>query len=123
MKVVTRELGDLQGEDFESKEWGFTVKAITHQMLVENQLDDTLGVFVVGVKTASAADEGGLRHGDVVTLVNDQVVTTLGEYMEIYARLQAMNDNGVLLTINRTGATRFVFLKLDRRAQEMPHEE
>ena len=36
--ITTRELGDLQGEDFEVAEWGFTVKGITRQM----QIDYTL---------------------------------------------------------------------------------
>jgi serine protease Do len=123
IKVVTRELGDLQGEDFESKDWGFTVKAITRQMQVENQLEDTLGVMVVGVKNASAADDGGLRPNDVVTLVNEHLVLTLGDFMDKYDQFQSTENNGILLTINRGGATRFVFLRLDRRAEEIPNEE
>jgi len=59
MKIVTKQLGQLQGEDFECAEWEFTVKDITQQMQIEDQLDDTLGVYVVGVKRVGLADEGG----------------------------------------------------------------
>jgi len=37
-KVTTRQLGDLQGEDFEVSEWDFTVKEITGQMKIDNTL-------------------------------------------------------------------------------------
>jgi serine protease Do len=115
--VTTKELGELQGEDFECKKWGCTVKAITHQMQLENQLKDTAGVFVVGVKRASAAEDGGLRPGDVITLVNDQRVAGLVPFINIYGQLTTAGTGGTLLTIERNGSTRFVFLKVDHRGE------
>ncbi len=117
-KVTTGELGELQGEDFECREWGCAVKAITEQMRIENQLDDTAGVFVVGVRRASVADDGGLRPGDVIAVVNNEAVTQLAGFVRLYNALNSSEESGVLLTVQRNGSTRFVFLKMKPRTQE-----
>jgi S1-C subfamily serine protease len=107
--LTTRELGDLQGEDFECKSWGFTVRGITAQMKVQYQLPDTLGIFVTGVKRSSSADEGGLRPEDVITKVDNHQVSALQSFIE-----QCNTGTGAdktLLTVRRNGATRFIIVK------------
>ncbi len=120
--VTARDLGELQGEDFECQEWGSTVKAITHQMQIENKLDDTSGVFVVGVKKAGPAEIGGLRPDDVVTIINDRRVFGLASFIDLYNELATSNVDGVLLTVKRGGSTRFVFLKSDQRQESLGNE-
>ena len=121
-KVTTRELGQLQGEDFECEEWGCTVKAITHQMQIEHQLTDTVGVYVAGVKRASAAEDGGLRPEDVIAKVNNEQLSGLGDFITLYSELTLSATDGILLTVKRGGAIRFVFLKIDRRDREPADE-
>jgi len=111
--VVTKRLGDLQGEDFECKGWGFTVKAITKQMQIENQLDDTTGVMVTGVKSVSTADEGGLRRGDVVVRIDRREVPDLAGFVAVYNELTALKAEKALLTVRRGGSTRFVPIIFD----------
>ncbi len=122
-KVVTKELGDLQGEDFECKGWGFTVKGITKQMQIDNQLDDTLGVIVIGVKAVSTADEGGLRRNDVITKVDKSTINSLADFVDTYNSLTKQKANKALLTIKRVGATRFVPIKIDEKTGEMVDEQ
>lgn len=121
--VTTKELGELQGEDFECKEWGCTVKAITQQMQIENKLEDTLGVFVVGVKQAGAAEEGGLRPDDVIIAVNEEKVIGLGDFINRYTSLTQDGKEGILLTVKRGGAIRFIYLKIDKTDRELSDEE
>jgi len=121
-KVTTRELGELQGEDFECARWGCTVKAITHQMQIENQLTDTVGVFVVGVKPASAAEDGGLRRGDVILDINRNHLSGLGDFVTQYNELTISGMEKILLTVKRGGSTRFVFLKIDHEEEESENE-
>lgn len=121
-KVTTKQLGELQGEDFECKEWGCTVKAITRQMQIENKLDDTSGVLVVGVKRAGSAEIGRLRRGDVITAVNNNQLSGLAEFVALYNELTASETEGILLTVRRGGATRFVFLKIDHQEKEIVDE-
>jgi serine protease Do len=122
-KVVTGQLGELQGEDFECKSWGFAVKAITRQMQVDNQLDDTAGVIVTGVKAVGAADEGGLRRGDVVTMVDKVTVDDLAGFVVQYNNLAALPAEKVLLTVKRGGTTRFVLVKVDPRKGEFTDDQ
>jgi len=112
-KVTTRELGELQGDIFECKAWGLTVKDITRQMQVDNQLDDMLGVFVEGVKRVGARDDGGLRRGDIITQVNNEVVSSLSEFVPLYNRLVEEKAEKIFMVVNRFGATRFVVLTVD----------
>jgi S1-C subfamily serine protease len=110
--VTTKLLGDLQGEDFEVADWGFTVKGITRQMRIDNQLRDSLGVFVVGVKRVGPGDAGGLNRSDVIVSVNKENVTGLPDFISKYNQLAGQEDK-VLLTIQRAGATRLVVLSVD----------
>jgi serine protease Do len=121
-KITTRALGDLQGEDFECSEWGFTVKRITRQMQTENVLEDTLGVFVVGVRRVGPADLGGLRRGDVVASVNREEVNSLGDYIGRYQELVGQDADKVLLSVKRGGGLRLVVVSVDETAEELSSE-
>ncbi len=113
INVTTHELGEIMGEDLECKEWGFTVKAITKQMAVENQLDDTLGVYVAGVKRVGAGAEGNLNRGDVIREINEIVIDNFQEFYNRYIDLTDTKDDKVLLTIESSGNTRYILLKVD----------
>ena len=121
-KVVTKQLGDLQGEDFECKDWKFTVKAITKQMQLENQLIDTSGVFVVGVKNVGAGKGGGLRRRDVIKKINKTTILSLEDFISLYNDLTIQNTEKISLTINRGGATRWVLLDISDTERDDPHE-
>lgn len=112
--VTTRQLGELQGEDFEAQRWGFTVKAITRQMQIDHKLPDTLGVFVVGVKRVGPAAEGGLRGGSVIATINDEPISNLGEFIARYQELLEQEEERILLTVRRGNAIRYVLLKLEQ---------
>lgn len=121
IEVTTRELGDLMGQDLACDEWGFTVKAITKQMAVENQLDDTLGVFVSGVKRVGPAAEGGLRRGDVIREVNEIPTPVYDDFYGKYNELVAVSTDKVLLTVKRFGNVKYVLLKINKDTE--PTEE
>ncbi len=113
INVLTHELGEIMGEDLECKDWGFTVKAITTQMAVENQLDDTLGVLVAGVKRVGAGADGNLGRGDVIREINEIVIDNFQEFYNKYIELTNSKADRVLLTIESSGNTRYVLLKVD----------
>jgi serine protease Do len=116
MTVTTRELGDILGEDLECKEWGFTVKGITKQMAVDNQLDDTLGVFVSGVKAVGPAADAGLRSGDVIRGINEIPSYTFDDFYARYNEFIEAKAERVLLTIKRGISTKFILLKIDNKS-------
>jgi len=123
--VTTHELGEILGEDLECKEWGFTVKAITKQMSVENQLEDTLGVFVSGVKRVGAASEAGLRRGDVIRGLNEIPTLSFQAFVDNYNSLTETEAEKTLLTVKRSGSTKFVLIKVKnhKAAEEADDKE
>ncbi|MBN1211880.1 MAG: trypsin-like peptidase domain-containing protein [candidate division Zixibacteria bacterium] len=122
-KVVTKPLGELQGEDFECGAWGFTVKGLTRHMRLQYQLKDTLGVFVSGVKSVSPADIGGLRRSDVVVKVNKTDIVELADFINLYNEMSSTSADKILLTIKRGGGTRLVFLSIDNKEGVLFNEE
>ena len=122
LKLETRPLGQLQGEDFECSRWGFAVRDITRQMQLSNQLRDSLGVFVTGVKRVGPADLGGLRQEDVVRAINRQTVDRLADFTDRYHRLLDQKVDRVMLTVKRNGATRFVVLNIEAGEAGETHE-
>ncbi|HSG98629.1 MAG TPA: PDZ domain-containing protein, partial [candidate division Zixibacteria bacterium] len=109
--VRTTELGELQGEDLECPKWGCAVKAITQQMALDYQLTSLEGVYVTGVKRPGPAFSGGLRAGDVIVRVDDVDVSDLGAFSLIYQERGDRVREGVLVTVRRSGATRYVVIK------------
>jgi serine protease Do len=118
--VVTHELGEILGKDLECEQWGFTVKAITKQMTVDNQLEDTLGVYVSGVKRVGPAADGGLRRGDVIRGVNEETIMTFQEFHNTYTELTETGAQKILLTVKRLGSTKFILVKVNNH---IPSEE
>ncbi len=113
LDVVTHELGEILGKDLECKDWGFTVKNITKQMTVDNQLEDTLGVYVSGVKRVGPAAEGGLRRGDVIRGINEEPTLSFEVFSDKYTKLSGAGEAKVLLTVKRMGSTKFILVKAD----------
>ncbi|PKK84243.1 MAG: peptidase S1 [candidate division Zixibacteria bacterium HGW-Zixibacteria-1] len=113
VNVETHELGEILGEDLECKEWGFTVKGITKQMAVENLLEDTLGVFVSGVKRVGAAADAGLLRGDIIQGLNEQPTLTFEKFFKTYNEVIVAGLEKVLLTVKRSGSTKFVLIKVN----------
>ncbi|MEW5924646.1 MAG: trypsin-like peptidase domain-containing protein [Candidatus Zixiibacteriota bacterium] len=113
VNVMTHELGEILGEDLECKEWGFTVKGITKQMAIENLLEDTLGVFVSGVKRVGAAAEAGLLRGDVIQGLNEKPTLTFQEFFDVYNEMVESGVEKVLLTVKRSESTKFVLIKVN----------
>lgn len=111
VNVVPRLLGDLQGDDFDFEKWGFTAKAITNQMAIDNRLEDTLGIYVTNSAMAGAAYSGGLLRGDVIVEVNNTPIANLKELKALYEKL--LDEEKVLLTINRRESRRLVLIKQD----------
>ncbi len=88
---------------------GAAVETITKDFAREHGLSENEGVVIVDVAQGSAADDAGLRRGDIVVEVNDEDVKNAFEYNA--ALEQARNKNPkkpVVLLIKRGDATQFI---------------
>ncbi|MGH7231217.1 MAG: DegQ family serine endoprotease [Nitrospiraceae bacterium] len=67
------------------------------------------GVVIVRVRSGSAAEEAGLKEGDLIVEVNRRPVANLKAYEQATSKLS--KNQAVLLLIKRQGRTSFVTLK------------
>jgi serine protease Do len=115
--MVTRERPNVASEEFECREWGFTVAEITEERAQALRLPDRKGVIVSGVKSDSFADEGGVRRFDIITTLEGREVTDLTRYREIYREMVDERRTKILIQTRRGRLTTFHVLKplYDRR--------
>jgi serine protease Do len=79
--------------------------------LAEDQgLDVMQGVFVTRVNDGSAADQSGIERGDVITHVNDHLVTGVSELQEWVARNRP--GETVMVSFRRNGTNKNVKVQL-----------
>lgn len=117
LTVVPKQMGDLLGDDFEAEDWDCTVKGITQQMRIENQLKDSAGVMVTGVKGVGITDQAGIRRGDVIVQIAKEPVHTLADFTTQYNALKEQKPAKLLVTIRRGQATRLAVLNFEKTRQ------
>ncbi|HWH76371.1 MAG TPA: PDZ domain-containing protein, partial [Candidatus Binatus sp.] len=88
---------------------GLTVQPLTPQLAENLGLERADGLVVTAVTPGSAADEAGLRSGDVVSEINRRPVRNLGDYSREMAR--AEKAKSVLFLVKRGQNSVFLALK------------
>ena len=112
--TLTVAVGELKDEEVvatapEKGELGLTVQRLTPQMAESLGLEKSEGVVVTAVEPGSAADEAGIRRGDVILEVDRKTVRNLDEYKKAIAG--ARKGRGVLFLVRRGDNTLFLALK------------
>jgi serine protease Do len=111
LSLVTRDRPQVEAEELECKDWGFTVQEITEEIAHALRLTDRRGVLVSGVKRGSFADEGGLRRNDIMIGIEGLEVEGLEKYKEIYEGFVATRRDQLLVTVKRGRLRTFHVLK------------
>ena len=108
-------IAKLEEEAAEAKpvkadELGLSVQDITPEIAGDLGLErDAKGVVVSGVKRGSAADEAGLRAGDVIESVSNQPVADVKEFRRLLGDRQPADS--VLVLVRRGDQTLFRVIK------------
>ena len=107
-------VGELKEEEVvasapEKGELGMTVQKLTPQLAENMGLDKTDGVVVTGVEPGSAADEAGIRRGDVILEVDRKPVRGVEDYRKTITGTR--KGRGVLFLVRRGENTLFLALK------------
>jgi serine protease Do len=110
-------VGELKDEEVvasapEKGELGMTVQKLTPQLAENLGLDKTDGVVVTAVEPGSAADEAGIRRGDVIVEVDRKPVRGVEEYRKFIAG--SRKGRGILFLVRRGESTLFLALKPQR---------
>jgi serine protease Do len=88
---------------------GLTVQPVTPEIAQNLGLDRAEGLVITLVTPGSAADEAGLRAGDVIAQVNRRPVKNLAEYNREIARSE--KGKSVLFLVRRGQSSLFLALK------------
>jgi serine protease Do len=111
---LTVGVGELKDEEVvasapEKGELGMTVQKLTPQIAESLGLEKAEGVVVSAVDPGSAADEAGIRRGDVILEVDRKPIRSIDEYKKSLAGIR--KGKGVLLLVRRGESTLFLALK------------
>jgi S1-C subfamily serine protease len=86
------------------------VQDLTPEVAEQLQIEDEAGVVVSAVEPGSAAEEAGMRRGDVILEVTRKAVASVGEFRGAIAG----SERGALLLVSRGGAEIIVALKAQK---------
>lgn len=112
---LTVQLGTMPGEvEEESKavatELGLSVQTLTPELAEQFEWPlDERGVLITGVDSGGAAEDGGLRRGDLIKEVNHKPVQTVDDYKRQLKK--AKQGESVLFLIKRGNQTFFATVK------------
>ncbi|HEY7712907.1 MAG TPA: DegQ family serine endoprotease [Candidatus Binatia bacterium] len=110
-------VGELKDEEIvatapEKGELGLTVQRLTPQMAESLGLEKAEGLVVTAVEPGSAADDAGIRRGDVIVEVDRKAVRSVDDYKKAVAG--ARQGRGILFLVRRGDSTLFLALKPQR---------
>ncbi len=95
---------------------GITMQNITEDLIRENNLKDSKGVYVVEVAPSSAADKAGLRSGDVIVAINDFPVNSSPVVQERISRFRPKDK--ITVKISRDGKQKELIVVLESRVDD-----
>jgi len=114
--VITAQMPSELGEQRPArpaKEWfGLRVSMVTPDIAKQLGLAKAEGVIIEGVEMGSAAQDAGLRKGDVILEVNRKRIKDENDYRDAMEKVKP--DQAILLLISREGSTFFVSLKEEK---------
>jgi serine protease Do len=111
---VARADGDSTSEP-KAGELGLALAPLTPDLRERFELaDDTKGVVVTAVRPDSPAAEIGMRTGDVVLKVNQQIVTAPRQIADQVKKAREAGRTSIMLLVARSGVQQFVAVPLSK---------
>ena len=100
-----------ESDDFECREWGFTVRDINDEIARAKNLDFARGVIVTGVKRGSFAADAELSEGDVIVKIESQEPKSLLDFSSLYRGLVGDHVPRILMVTKRGSVLHYHVLK------------
>ena len=115
-KIFDVAIGELEDEETvvaqtDSRDLGLTVEPLSEEVAKRLGLSETEGVIITGMTTGSAAEESGLKPGDLILEINRQPIKNMEDYRRIVKDLK--KGDTVLFLIRRGANTLFFTLEAD----------
>lgn len=115
VNIVTKVVNDLMKYGIVQRGYlGVSMETVTDELSKKNNLNDVNGVYIDSVVPGSAAEEGGMKVGDVITKINDQPVNTSPEVQELVSRYHP--GDKINVTFKRDGKEKTISTALKNKA-------
>jgi len=116
-ELVAEEKSDLEGEQVELAEWGFSVSELTPGAIRRARLPSKDGVLVSGAQRGGIADNSGLDPNDILLTVDGQKITDLASFKRMYDDVVASEKRLTLLEVKdgTRALTRYVLVKQEKQ--------
>jgi len=93
--------------------YGLIVKDITPELVERFRIPKVpYGVFVVGVKYGSVADEAGIRSGDIILTINKKPIKSAEDFWKEIKKAEKRGADSVLLFIQRGSSKIFTVMPI-----------
>jgi serine protease Do len=111
LALVTVNRTTEESEDYECREWGFTVRALNDEIARVHNLDISRGVIVTGVKRGSFAADAEIAAGDIIMRIEKVEPKDLKSFEGQYEELVAAKAARILFVTKRGQVLHFHVLK------------
>jgi len=101
IKVTTAELTTVRSDEVNFDKWGLVGQNITKRLATRENLKDTVGVYVTGVRRGESAGKAQLREGDVIVRCRGADVADTDALQKLYDESVEKKEKWVELKIRR----------------------
>jgi serine protease Do len=114
VKLRSAPLSQALSEEISEKNLRFSVKELTQDIIMANDLDyDMQGVWVSRVEEAGAASLGGLMVNDLIMQINGTSVKNLDNFKLVINKIFQSKPEYIRFFVLRENKTQYVFVKTE----------
>jgi serine protease Do len=113
LEIVTEELTTVRGDEENFPKWGLVGQTVTERLAQRENLGNTRGIYVTGVRRGEPAERAGLEKGDVIIRAGDQDVTKVTDLKKHYDDALRKKQAMVMLKVRRGLAVLPILLKIE----------
>ena len=116
LTVTTAELTTVRSDEVNFEKWGFVGQNITKRLATRENLKDTVGVYLTGVRRGEPAEKARMSEGNVIIRYGTTDVTNTEALQKLYDASVAKKEKLVGLRIRRGPAVLMTVLKINYEA-------
>jgi Do/DeqQ family serine protease len=115
ISIVSKVVADLKEYSVVQRAvLGVQIADINNELAKEKNLTTLKGAYIVAVQENSSAADAGLKEGDIITTINNQIVNSVAELQEQISRYRPGND--IKINYIRDGKNQSIIVTLKNRS-------